>query len=94
MLCRLRWRAGRVPVLGARGVAQTAAGLGRPLLGWVQLSKPALRVLHFDASNGVQVHTLDGRHGPVTSLEYAPDGATLAVGARDGVVRLYAIADW
>ncbi|KHD74574.1 hypothetical protein MB27_28150 [Actinoplanes utahensis] len=52
------------------------------------------RIQIFDASNGVPVHTLGGRHGPVTSLEYAPDGATLAVGARDGVVRLYAVDDW
>jgi hypothetical protein len=52
------------------------------------------RIQIFDASNGLPVHTLDGRYGPVTSLEYAPDGATLAVGARDGVVRLYAVDDW
>ena len=52
------------------------------------------RIQTFDTSNGVPVHTPDGRPGPVTSLEYAPDGATLAVGARDGVVRLYAIEDW
>jgi WD40 repeat protein len=52
------------------------------------------RIQIFDASNGVPVHTLDGRYGPVTSLEYAPDGATLAVGARDGVVRLNAVEDW
>jgi WD40 repeat protein len=52
------------------------------------------RIQIFDASNGVPVHTLDGRYGPVTSLEYASDGATLAVGARDGVVRLYAVDDW
>ena len=52
------------------------------------------RIRIFDASNGVPVHNLDGRYGPVTSLEYAPDGTTLAVGARDGVVRLYAVDDW
>ncbi|WBB71980.1 helix-turn-helix domain-containing protein [Micromonospora sp. WMMD1128] len=52
------------------------------------------RIQIFDASNGVLVHTFDGRFGPVTSLEYAPDGATLAVGARDGVVRLHAVDDW
>lgn len=52
------------------------------------------RIQIFDASTGVPVHTLDGRYGPATALEYAPDGATLAVGARDGVVRLYAVDDW
>ncbi|AEV84875.1 putative WD repeat-containing protein [Actinoplanes sp. SE50] len=48
----------------------------------------------FDASTGLPVHTLHGRYGPITSLEYAPDGATLAVGARDGVVGLNAVDDW
>lgn len=52
------------------------------------------RIQIFDASNGLPVHTLEGRYGAVTSLEYAPDGATLAVGARDGIVRLYAVDDW
>ncbi|SCF40141.1 hypothetical protein GA0070216_113119 [Micromonospora matsumotoense] len=34
------------------------------------------------------------RYGPVPSLAYAPDGATLAIGARDGVVRRNAVDDW
>ncbi|HWS34926.1 MAG TPA: helix-turn-helix domain-containing protein [Actinoplanes sp.] len=52
------------------------------------------RIQIFDASNGVPVHTLHGQDGPITALEYAPDGTTLAVGARDGVVRLHAVNDW
>lgn len=52
------------------------------------------RIQIFDASNGIPVHTLDGRSGPATSLEYAPDGATLAVGTREGIVRLNAVDDW
>ncbi|MFI2713452.1 helix-turn-helix domain-containing protein [Micromonospora sp. NPDC018662] len=52
------------------------------------------RVRIFDASNGLPVHTFDGRFGPVTALEYAPDGTTLAVGTRDGAVRLEVVDDW
>ncbi|WP_343447226.1 helix-turn-helix domain-containing protein [Micromonospora schwarzwaldensis] len=52
------------------------------------------RVRIFDASNGLPVHTLDGRYGPVTAVEYASDGAVLAVGTRDGAVRLEVVDDW
>lgn len=77
------------------GSATTASAAFNPLIrNSVAADDGHGRIQIFDASNGVPVHTLDGGHGPVTSLDYAPDGATLAVGARDGVVRLYAVEDW
>ena len=47
----------------------------------------------WDASNGLGVKALTGQSTPVTSLEYAGDGETLAAGSSQGV-RLWRIRDW
>ena len=43
----------------------------------------------WDARTGQQQHQLTGHTGPVWSVAYAPDGATLATGGDDGTVRIW-----
>jgi WD40 repeat protein len=41
---------------------------------------------------GKEIHTLEERTGKVGTLKWSPDGARLAWGAKDGVVRLWEAA--
>jgi hypothetical protein len=83
------------PVRLLRSDARPAAIAFNPLIrNSIAVDDGHGRIQILDASNGLPVHTLDGRYGPVTSLEYTSDGTTLAIGARDGAVRLNVVDDW
>ena len=46
----------------------------------------------WDTATGAEIHRFEGHKDRVSSVAFAPDGATLITGSHDGTVRLWNVA--
>eukprot|EP00842_Homolaphlyctis_polyrhiza_P001605 jgi/Hompol1/2445/HPOL_006003-RA len=59
----------------------------RDMIAVASSSEPWIRL--FDTQTGYEQEILKGHHGSVHSLEFSPDGKSLASGSEDGTVRIW-----